>query len=212
MINCEFFTIKEITWSGIVINFLKKVILESTAMAIAVTIFVPFITAIFSSIKTGNWLNYFKQIPDWGYNLFGIIIIAWFVLQVIYKRYKNLNNHFSLPIKTSSTWGDIPIAEFSYYGVIWVVLAPAPHPWLDSLLIKDINPDNVEVDLPPRCPKCKTKLDQKKTFLGFWSWYCVSCDFKTFKKDSFYIAENGATMIAQRQVEKIQEEQRNSLT
>ena len=64
------------------------------------------------------------------------------------------------------------MAEGMYEDVIWKARTPNPGPYS----VGEENP-SVNVEYYPRCPKCKTKLEQNDSF--FWyNWSCVRCDFK----------------------------------
>ncbi len=70
----------------------------------------------------------------------------------------------------------------------------------EALISIDI--ESIEIDVPPRCPHCKTKLEEKQRFLGGYKWICVGCDFSKNNKDSFYKEEDRAKMRAEASMEK----------
>jgi tRNA(Ile2) C34 agmatinyltransferase TiaS len=48
----------------------------------------------------------------------------------------------------------------------------------------DISLD-VRVRTPPKCPDCRTELEESQGFFGRYCWKCVKCDFKKKNKNDF---------------------------
>jgi hypothetical protein len=46
--------------------------------------------------------------------------------------------------------------------------------------------NDIETQIPPRCPHCDTELKEEKNFLGGYTWKCIRNDFKKRSKRSFY--------------------------
>lgn len=91
------------------------------------------------------------------------------------------------------------IGEFPYKDVIWEIQAPNEYSWRGSY--SDIEPEDIEVKTPPRCPQCKTELEEKRKFWGGYKWECVSCGFTKRNSESWYIEKDRAEKIAKRQFE-----------
>ena len=84
----------------------------------------------------------------------------------------------------------------SYAGVIWIVRAPKPSE-LD-LEPPEITASDLELETPPRCPKCETEIEQSRSFWGGYVWKCVKCGFHKRNSDSYYREEERARKIAKR--------------
>lgn len=61
---------------------------------------------------------------------------------------------------------------------------------------------DVEVKIPPRCPKCKTELEQSKSFWGGRNWKCPRGDFTNKSKKSFYELSESLEKIVRRDWEE----------
>ncbi len=82
-----------------------------------------------------------------------------------------------------------PFAQFagSFEGVVWayrgVILGSPPINPGDPP--PDIEPSTLEVELPPRCPSCRTDLEESR-FSRFYRWKCVGCGWRKIKLRSYY--------------------------
>lgn len=82
--------------------------------------------------------------------------------------------------------------EYDYEGVIW------------RIGIRDIamSASDVEVKIPPRCPNCKTELEQSKSFWGGRKWKCPRGDFMKKSKKSFFELSESIEKIVRRDWEE----------
>lgn len=97
--------------------------------------------------------------------------------------------------------------ELSYVDVIWQIQTHGQSPILGFDLRK-VNPSTIEANTPPRCPKCKTELEEESSFWGGYVWRCVQCGYKKRNRKNFYTESDRATRIAKREWEKHLEELR----
>ena len=73
----------------------------------------------------------------------------------------------------------------------------------------DIESENIEVEIPPRCPQCKTELEETKKFWGGYKWGCVNCGFTKKNSESWYIERDRVEKIAKRKFEMERSKNRN---
>lgn len=160
-------------------------------------------------MKTGSWTKWFEQIPTWALVLIATMLISWFIAIFILRRLKTIQENDYIGIysgKSNYPWGYIDRGEVQHAGVIWKVREPAPNP-IQSFKsyqeeLSSIDPELIEIDGPPRCPRCKTKLEERQRFWVGYSWSCVSCDFSKKNKDSFYKEADQAKKRAEASLEK----------
>ena len=81
-----------------------------------------------------------------------------------------------------------------YADVKWKVLYPENPTWTDE----PVNPDNIEIGIPPICPKCETELNERKNIFGKYVWSCISCEFKTKSPKNFELVKYDIKKIAKR--------------
>jgi len=164
----------------------------------------PITISIISKINTGDWAELFGLIPKIFWVIFSISILAWIAIIVIHKRVKRLQELDSGPgvfVISQPIFGWVIIAKFNYVGLIWKVRAPATAPW-ESFDPSSISSSSIEIETPPRCPKCETEIEQEHSFWGGYIWRCVRCGFKKRNRDSYYREQERAEKIARREWEK----------
>jgi len=83
----------------------------------------------------------------------------------------------------------INVIEVDYAKVKWQVGMP---------FRGAINPSQPRAKIPPRCPKCLTELEQKKSQIRGYVWNCVSCGFKTKNNRSYWDERGSVEKIARR--------------
>lgn len=103
---------------------------------------------------------------------------------------------------SAPTWGYIDFAEIELFDVKWRIKAPAPAPYsMEGFDPDKVPPGQIDIDTPPRCPKCGTELEEKKNFWGVYNWDCVACGFRTSNNDSYYTVSDKVERIVKRQME-----------
>ncbi len=157
-------------------------------------------TILLSKHATGDWLRYLKSMPATGWAVIGGVVTVWILLVGVCRRAKRVRAEndrrgplcFSVP-----AFGYQEVNEFRYKEVLWAVRVPAPPPWHFGRSEPPF-PGDIDVATPPRCPKCKTDLEQKKTFWGRYRWSCPrpGCNFAITNAESFYAECERAEKIA----------------
>lgn len=169
----------------------------------------PTVTLIGSKLQSGDWLTWVKAIPSWLYMTFFCIIALWFITGVVLRRIRRLRER-NLPSLPSGflipPWGYTRVGTLPYKGVVWRYQIPAPPP-SERLTIAEARSARVELDIPPRCPKCDTELEEIETFFGRFRWSCLRCGFRRKNNLSFYHEAMRAEKLAQSEWEKGSREQ-----
>lgn len=177
-----------------VVNFLFDKIIVPLLVAFLASI----IIGIGSKISTGNWWEWFINIPSKVWIIFGAIIFLWIIVVVIRYRLRRIHKDDSPAISIISVPynGWMNIGKLPYAGVIWIVRAPKPSE-LD-LEPPEITASDLDLETPPRCPKCETEIEQSRSFWGGYIWKCARCGFHKHNRDSYYREEERARKIAKR--------------
>lgn len=97
---------------------------------------------------------------------------------------------YSIPLHGWTIIGKLP-----YKNVIWDILIPA------ELQPSQSSASDIEIGTPPRCPKCQTEIEEKRSFWKGFIWICVRCGFRKRNKDSYYSEADRAEKIAKREFE-----------
>lgn len=180
--------------------FLKHPIVVRTLPPLIIIL----ILSIFSQIVSDNWAEWFSNIPDYFWIIITLIIIGWIIYSAVQKRLNAMENEGGrfggLFIPSAPIFGWVIIGKEKYADVLWNVRLPssAVEGHIDS---SDSSPENIDIALPPRCPKCETEIEESPKFLGGFLWRCVACDFQTGNKDSYTIESNRVRKIAKRKFE-----------
>lgn len=152
----------------------------------------------YSWFSTGNLFQIIQEIPIYIWAICVVLIILWFLAikindRIKYIRQQNQGAPFGIATFPIDGWKEI--AELVHKDVIWIVRVPKSCFSINSC-------DEINVDSTPRCPECKTKLEQSDSFFGGYIWKCVYCGFNKRNKDSWYKESERAKKIAQREFEK----------
>jgi hypothetical protein len=179
-------------------------------------IFAPLVVALLSAtiigtgskVDTGNWVKWFEKIPKNLWIIIVAVILVWFIIIIIRKRNRQLqetDNGPSAYVIPTARWGWMTIEEIDYSGVVWRIDAPVPSPG-STFGPMTVSPKNIIVDTPPRCPKCKTELEESSSFWGGYIWKCVRCDFRKRNRNNYHFEAERVEKIARRDWEKRGEE------
>jgi len=190
-----------------------KYLLNKLAIPLLLGTLTPLMVSIVSKINTGEWLKLFLLIPKKAWLIFAISICLWLILAVIYKRImkiRELDSRMAIGIISVPLYGWIKIGEYPYKGVIWVVQTPAETSWRGGIELSRIKIEEIDIDTPPRCPICKTEIEEYHNFFGGYIWKCVSCGFKKRNKESYFHQSDSVKRIVKREIEKEQEKRRKS--
>jgi len=178
-----------------------NLLLDKIIIPILLAFLIPVVTGIGSKASTGNWLEWFASVPSQVWITLVIIFALWILVVAIRYRIKHLRKegHSSISIISAPYGGWRTIGKLKYADVIWIVRAPAP-PLLE-LEPEPITPHDLDIDTPPRCPKCETEIEQTQSFWGGYIWKCVRCGFRKRNRDSYYQEEDRVKKIAKREWE-----------
>lgn len=180
-----------------VVNFLFGKI----AVPLLVALLTPVCISIGSKIRTDDWWEWFAGIPNQVWIPIGSAIFLWIIIIAIRYRLRQMHKDDSplVSVFTVPPWGWKDVAKLTYAGVIWVVQAPKPSGL--ELDPPKITASDLELETPPRCPKCETEIEQSPGFLGGYVWRCAMCGFRKRNKDSYYRESERAIKIAKRKWE-----------
>jgi ribosomal protein L37AE/L43A len=83
---------------------------------------------------------------------------------------------------TSRRWifGSEPVLQMEHAGVLWEVRAPVDFRGAVDAL-------SAEAMVPPRCPKCKTEIEESPSRVRGYVWRCPECGFHNGSRDSLAV-------------------------
>lgn len=159
-------------------------------------------------IEINNILNILISIPGriWVILIVGILI--WYLLIFLYSKItavRSLNRESHSvksvpnPIRRKMM---LKVGEIEYNSVVWYIFG-------DTFTRTTIG--YINADIPPRCPKCKTKLEQKHGLMKKYVWKCVECNYKKRSNSDFYENAIKVKKIAERRIERKHEGNKNYL-
>jgi ribosomal protein L37AE/L43A len=154
----------------------------------------------YSFVTTGDVFQIFQEIPTCAWYICIAIIIIWLIIIIINNRRKNAKRQYhgvpfvGFAMSYNDEW--IDIEDINYKDVIWKVKM------LKRGRSTGLHDNDINVDIPPRCQKCGTKLEQSRTYFDKFIWKCVSCGFSKKNDDSWYVERDRVEKITQREVEK----------
>ena len=128
------------------------------------------------------------------------------LIKILAKKIKYRNIQPNIKIIDIPLYDGVKCGEIKLFNAIWEIRAPVPSspPFLLEQHDFLINPEEIEIVVPPRCPKCRTELEEKERKILFWrkyKWICVGCGFRTNSKESYYIVADKVKRIVKRQIE-----------
>ncbi len=179
-------------------------LLDKIIIPILLAFLIPIITGIGSKVSTGNWWVWFTSVPTTLWVIVVIIILLWIIIISIRYRVRQLHKdgHSLISIISIPYGGWRDVGKIRYADVIWIVRVPAT-PWYE-LDPKPITAYDLDLQTPPRCPKCETEIEQTKSFWGGYIWKCVKCGFQKRNSESYYREAERAEKIARRDFELYQ--------
>ncbi len=88
--------------------------------------------------------------------------------------------------------------EKDYAGVVWRLRLPI------RTALQNPDPDHLRVDVPPRCPRCKTELEERPHLLGGYTWSCadVECRFRLRSRAPILAVADQVGKVARRDLEQ----------
>ncbi len=175
-------------------------LLNEIILPVIVIIVTPFAIAFSSKISTGDWLKWFSSIPKWFSIIFIILVLLWYVIIIIRKRLirtRELDSGLPVAFARIPIFGWVTIGKLEYSGLVWRIRIPTSAPWEDfdknSIVL-----NSIEIEKPPRCPKCETEIEESHSFWGKYIWTCVRCNFKKTNKRNYNREGERAEKVARR--------------
>jgi Zn ribbon nucleic-acid-binding protein len=172
-------------------------LLEKLLIPLAITVLTPIATALGSKIVSGSWTEWIKKVPIPAWRVFGTAMLLWIAGVLVYKRLKAVRESEigHTPSGLIPPYGWIEVDELEHAGVLWTVCAPAPEPW-ETFDPMSVSSSKLNIATPPKCPKCRTELEEKLRFFGGYKWECIRCGFEKRNKDNYYREERRALKLA----------------
>jgi hypothetical protein len=166
------------------------------------------VTSIGSKASTGNWLMWFTTIPKPVWVTVATLLVLWILASAIHRRIKHLRKENwspPKPLRWESLGGWENIFPIKYAGVIWNVRVPVETSTFKRRVVLTLSA--LDIEIPPRCPDCGTKLEQAESFWGRYVWKCLNCRFHKRNRDNFSKEERRVIKLAERRFEEIQQSQ-----
>lgn len=146
-------------------------------------LFVGIILLFISKIETGHWWYYLASIPFSAWLLLLVVILLIVIFQLL-KKGRKINAAFGVTeILPFGGWTESK--HILLFDVWWTTQYPTPHP-STLLTMEGVDVEELNIKIPPLCPKCKTELNEKKVFLNKYLWSCVKCNFRKKSNRSYY--------------------------
>ncbi|MCM1986283.1 hypothetical protein [Methanococcoides seepicolus] len=145
-------------------------------------IIVLFIVSIAFSAGTdttnGVLFSYLEKVPSIYYMLIIAFGILWIVGIFIYKRRQTQKKGIGLIPTGHPIHGWKILGNIEYKDVLWTMRIPNRTPW--SIGKEPLDLDDIDIKIPPICPKCNTELNQKDNVFGLYNWNCPhpKCSYK----------------------------------
>jgi Zn ribbon nucleic-acid-binding protein len=169
---------------------------EKLVIPLVVTVLTPIATALGSKIVSGSWTEWIEKVPIPAWIVFGTAMLLWIAGVLVRKRLKTIRES---EIDYSPAWlppyGWTEVYELEHAGVLWTVRAPAPEPW-ETFDPMSVSSSELNIATPPKCPKCRTELEEKLRFFGGYKWECIRCGFEKRNKDAYYRERRRALKLA----------------
>jgi hypothetical protein len=148
---------------------------------------------LLSKIITGNWFTYFERLKSIYWLLIVGVIVLFFIIRIILDiRLKTAqSNIYAGPIRQDN-YDYQEIDEITYASVVWPIMRRVYGPYVQ---VPEPSPDELVIDLPPRCPKCRTDLEQKKAFWGYYKLSCPRGDFHKRRWKSYHLMKESVQRI-----------------
>jgi len=170
---------------------------EELIIPLVLAVLTPVAIALGSKIVSGSWTEWIERVPIPAWRAFGTVMFLWIAGVLVYKRLKAVRKSEIdyLPSGLIPPYGWAEVDELEHAGVLWTVRAPAPEPW-ETFDPVSVSSSELNIATPPKCPKCRTELEERLRFFGGYKWECIRCGFKKRNKDDCYREERRALRLA----------------
>ena len=189
-------------------KFLLYKILDNIIALIVVGVVFPSVTFLGSIISTGDWLDWFAAIPVPVRITLAGLLVSWILFIAIRRRTRHLRKENWSPPKPPRfipAEGWETIHKIEYANVVWQVRVPVRTSTFRGREVPTI--DDLDIEIPPRCPDCGTKLEETKSFWGWYVWKCIKCGFRKRNRDDFFKEERRVIKLAERWFEETYQSQ-----
>jgi hypothetical protein len=165
------------------------------------------VLAVWSRLATGSFTRILGIIPMWGWVLLALAIALVAIVGVSTSRYRGSGGaapQGPLILVGRTTVGGsladrVRIAKFEggFRDVIWQYRGREIE-GSRSEARPDIDPDTIEVEVPPLCPRCQTGLLEGTTLvLRRLVWRCVECHWQRGSRERFAMVAGQAELYFQ---------------
>ena len=136
---------------------------------------------------SSNLADRIKSLPTKVWTIFVLALMLWFLVLLGLMRARTIRRRssFSASVVYVPPFGWEPVAELNHGGVLWTVRAPKTH-FVRITEEPRIDPQRLNIQTPPKCPECKTELEEDRAFFGGHLWTCIRCEFRKRNKDDYY--------------------------
>ncbi len=141
--------------------------------------------------------NFFIDIPFYYY-IISTICLALIAFVIIKLSAQKKNTPLGIYKSLAGTL--IDIATLKHEGVFWKIKIPVYKP--TDRIFPNVRLDEIQVEIPPRCPICKCELEETNGVIRKYVWKCPNKDYKKRSGKSFYDIEPTVKKISRRELEK----------
>ena len=179
-------------------------LLEKLVIPLLLAVLTPVAVALGSKIVSGSWTEWIERVPIPAWIVFGTAMLLWIAGVLVRKRLKAIRESEIdyMPFGWVPRYGYLEVYELEHAGVSWTVRAPARSPYLrafyprEGSYLESFSSSQLDIAIPPKCPKCGTELEEEPRFFGGYKWECIRCGFKKRNKDNFDREERRALKLA----------------
>jgi len=170
---------------------------EKLFIPLVLAILTPVAAVLGSWIVSGSWTEWIERAPIPAWIAFGTVMLLWIAVILVRKRRKAVRESEIdyTPYGWIPPYGWTEVGELEHAGVLWTVRAPAPEPW-KTFDPTSVSSSELSIATLPKCPKCRTELEEKLRFFGGYRWECICCGFKKRNKDDYDREERRALRLA----------------
>ncbi len=133
----------------------------------------------------------FFKVPWQIYAFFFVIIL---IIIFIMRKEKPQFRPFAAAILRESLIGGV----ITFNDVNWDVRVPVPSHFEDPNEYDRRLPNLLQIDTPPKCPKCKVELSEEKNLFFGYTWNCIGCGFSKRSRDTFCNVSENVKKIVKR--------------
>ncbi|HAC45965.1 MAG TPA: hypothetical protein DCF65_07840 [Chloroflexi bacterium] len=148
--------------------------------------------ALWSRVSTGSFTHLFGTIPLIGWALLGLALVLAVIVAAATGRYLQGRHEPQATLVAvgrglfARSLDYRPIANFQggFRDVMWRYHGRA----IDGSELQpqpDLDPDTIEVESPPLCPRCQTGLLERPGRLRRFVWSCVGCGWRKGSSERF---------------------------